>query len=202
MAVLVNFKICDNARECGGVGVCPTGALYYDEEKKTLAIDNDKCISCGRCEKECPIGAIRVTKTDEEYEQIKKSIEEDDRKIEDLFVDRYGATPLSDFFQIDEAEIAEKVKISKCVFVELYDDDSIECLLKSIPIKNLSQAIDDEVMYYKVGASHISLEKYDISSLPALLIFKNGNFEGAVEGYYSLDEEEVLLRKIKTIYNK
>ena len=32
MAVLVNFKICDNAKECGGITVCPTGALSYDDE--------------------------------------------------------------------------------------------------------------------------------------------------------------------------
>ena len=66
MAVQVNFKICDNAKECGGVAVCPTGAFSYDEEKNTIVIDNDKCISCGLCEKECPIGAIIVTKTEEE----------------------------------------------------------------------------------------------------------------------------------------
>lgn len=35
MAVLVNFKICDNAKECGGIEVCPTGALSWDEENET-----------------------------------------------------------------------------------------------------------------------------------------------------------------------
>ena len=27
MAVLVNFKICDNAKECGGIEVCQTGGF-------------------------------------------------------------------------------------------------------------------------------------------------------------------------------
>ena len=76
MAVLINFKICDNDKACGGVAVCPTGAIYYDEEKETLAIDNEKCISCGMCEKECPIGAIKVAKDEKEYEILKKQIEE------------------------------------------------------------------------------------------------------------------------------
>ena len=65
MAVLVNFKICDNAKECGGIAVCPTGALSWNEEKESIEIDNDKCISCGLCEKECPIGAIMVAKNSE-----------------------------------------------------------------------------------------------------------------------------------------
>ncbi len=98
MPVLVNFKICDNAKECGGLAVCPTGALTYDEKEKTLLIDNNKCISCGKCEKECPIGAISVAKTKEEYEKIKNEIDNDTRNIKDLFVDRYGATPFLTFF--------------------------------------------------------------------------------------------------------
>lgn len=77
MAVLINFKICDNAKECGGVAVCPTGALSFDEEKQTIIIDNDKCISCGKCEKECPIGAISVAKNKLEYDKIKQDIEND-----------------------------------------------------------------------------------------------------------------------------
>lgn len=44
MAVLVNFKICDNAKECVGIAVCPTGALSYDDDKNTIVIDNEKCI--------------------------------------------------------------------------------------------------------------------------------------------------------------
>ena len=41
MSVLINFKICDNAKECGGIEVCPTGALSWDEENETIKIDND-----------------------------------------------------------------------------------------------------------------------------------------------------------------
>ena len=36
MPVLINFKICDNAKECGGIEVCPTGALSYDDENKSI----------------------------------------------------------------------------------------------------------------------------------------------------------------------
>lgn len=42
MAVLVNFKICDNAKECSGIEVCPTQALSWDEKEETIVIDNNK----------------------------------------------------------------------------------------------------------------------------------------------------------------
>ena len=64
MSVLVNFKICDNAKECGGIAVCPTGALSWNEKKGTIEINNEKCISCGLCEKECSIGEIAFAKNE------------------------------------------------------------------------------------------------------------------------------------------
>ena len=94
MAVLINFKICDNAKECGGIEVCKTGALSWDEKKQKIKIDNTKCVSCGRCMKMCPVQAIFVAKNAEEYAKIDKEIKKDKRKISDLFIDKYGAAPL------------------------------------------------------------------------------------------------------------
>ena len=91
MPVIINYKICDNALECGGPEVCPTGAFTWDEEDQTLKIDNSKCTSCGLCAKECPTEAIIVVKTEDEYEKIKKEIEEDPRTKAELFIERYGA---------------------------------------------------------------------------------------------------------------
>lgn len=199
MAVLVNFKICDNAKECGGVAVCPTGALSYDEEKETIVIDNEKCISCGLCERECPIGAISVAKTDEEYDKIKKEIDEDRRTIKDLFVDRYGATPLSEFFMIKPEEIENKLNKDGIALVELYNDDSIQCLLKSIPVKDLTRDMDSNTLFYKVDADDDVLSKYGVSELPALLIFKENKYLGHIEGYFTIDEKESVVNKLNEI---
>ena len=194
MSVLINFKICDNAKECGGVAVCPTGALSWDEENKTIKIDNSKCICCGACERNCPIGAIKVAFSDAEYDKIAKEIEDDPRTVKDLFVDRYGAAPLSEFFMINEDEIESKLT-KGIVLVELYNDDSIECLLKSIPIKEITKDLPSDTLFYKVESS-------SNDNLPALLIYKNKKLLDKIEGYYTVDQKEELLEKINNIINK
>ncbi len=202
MAVLVNFKICDNAKECGGVAVCPTGALSFDEEKGTIVIDNDKCISCGKCERECPIGAISVAKNSSEYDKIKKEIESDKRTTKDLFVDRYGATPLSKFFMIESQQLKDKIEHNGIVMIECYNDDSIQCLLKSIPIKELSQDLPKDTLFYKLEVDEELIEQYKLNNFPSLLIFKDGKLCGKIEGYYSEDDKEILFEKINDLLNK
>ena len=199
MAILINFKICDNAKECGGPLVCPTGALTYDEKNETLVIDNDKCISCGLCEKECPIGAIRVAKTTEEYEKIKKEIDDDSRTTKDLFVDRYGASPLSEFFMIDAEEINHKIKNNSITLIECYSEESIQCLIKSIPIKDLTNDLPKDTLFYKVVCDDNIKNQYNLTQLPSLLIFNKGIFIGKIEGYYTTDEKDNILKLINNI---
>lgn len=199
MAVLINFKICDNAKECGGIAVCPTGALSYDDKKESIIIDNDKCISCGRCENECPIGAIRVARTEAEFEKIKEEIDDDPRTIKDLFVDRYGAVPLSEFFTIDFNEITQKGKNSNLMLVECYNDDSIQCLLKSIPIKELTKTLPKDTLFFKVEVTSEDIKKNNITELPSLLIYKNNIMIGKIDGYYEEEQKDDLINKINDI---
>ena len=199
MPVLVNFKVCDNAKECGGVAICPTGAITFDEKKETLVIDNSKCISCGQCENECPIGAIRVAKDENEYKKIKEEIENDPRKTKDLFVDRYGAAPLSEFFMLEAEKIEQKIDTNKIVLVELYNDDSIQCLLKSIPIKELVKDLPDTTTFYKIESKEDIEEKYEVKELPTLLVFNKGKLSGQIEGYYTDESKNEIIDKIKSM---
>ncbi|MDE5539906.1 MAG: 4Fe-4S binding protein [Bacilli bacterium] len=198
MSVLVNYKICDNAKECGGIAVCPTGALSWNEEKESIEIDNNKCISCGLCEKECPIGAIIVAKTEEEYNKIQKEIDEDPRTTKDLFVDRYGAVAISDFFCIDLNEIKDKAVKDCITLIEVYNPEVAECLLKSIPIKDLTNSLPKDTLYYKTECNEI-IPEYGITELPSLLVFKKGELLGHIDGYYTTDEKDIVLSKLKDI---
>lgn len=199
MSVLINFKICDNAQECSGIAVCPTGALSWNEEKEIIEIDNSKCISCGLCEKECPIGAIMVTKNEEEYNKIQKEIDEDPRTTKDLFVDRYGAVAISNFFKIELKDIKEKSEKDCITLIEMYNPDVAECLLKSIPIKELTKKLPNNTLYYKVETDNTNIEDYGIKELPALLIYKKGKLLGSIEGYFNNEEKENMLSNLNNI---
>lgn len=199
MSVLVNFKICDNAKECGGIAICPTGALSLDEEQETIRIDNDKCISCGQCENECPIGAIRVAATDEEYSVLQKEIDEDLRTTKDLFVDRYGAAPISPFFMLDAKEVEQKVKHKGITLIEFYNDDSIQCLLKSIPMKELTKDFPEDTLFYKVEATEEVIQKYAICAFPSLFVYRDGKLLGHIDGYFTVEEENTFLAQLNQI---
>ena len=162
MSVLINFKICDNAKECLGVEVCPTKALYWDEKKQTIAVDEEKCTLCKECEKACEIGAIKAATNKKEYEEYKKEIADDPRKVNDLFVDRYGAAPIHTAFQVKPEKFdIEILESNKLAVVEVYNNDSIECLINSIPIKMLFE--DKEIKYRKFEVKDDDfLNKYKI----------------------------------------
>ena len=203
MPVVINFKVCDNAEVCNAINVCPTGAFRWNKEKKTLEINEELCINCGLCatsEDSCQVGAIKFAKTEEDLEKIKKEIEEDPRTIADLMVDRYGSQPINMPFCCKEDELESVLTTSKICFIEVLKEELEECLIKSIPIKEIINNTTNNCLYRKVELeSDNIIKKFDIKELPALLIFKDNNLLGKVEGYYPIEQKEDFINKINDI---
>lgn len=203
MPVVINFKVCDNAEACNAINVCPTGAFYWNKKKKSLEVDEKKCINCGLCatsEESCQVGAIRFAKTKEELDKIKKEIDEDPRTVSDLMADRYGGQPINLPFYCKEDELPEVLTTSKICLIELFNDDSIECLIKSIPVKEIMNKTVKQAVYRKVELkTDLLIKKYKIKQLPVLLVIKNDKLLGKIEGYYSTEQQEEFINKINQI---
>ena len=196
MPAIINHKICDQASACGGISVCPVGAFTYNEKTKRIEINNDKCISCGACEKTCPIGAIGVVRTQEDFEELKQAIEEDPRNPDDLFVDRYGGDIINEDVMIEFSQIDDIIAKEDCL-IEIIDEDNIMCLLKSITYKDILSHSNHKTYYRCLITEDDEIFKYNVVELPSLLLCKNGKIEKVIDGYYEETEKQDLFKKLK-----
>ena len=48
MPAIINFKVCDNAKACNAINVCPTGAFTIQSDGKIL-IRESLCVHCSNC---------------------------------------------------------------------------------------------------------------------------------------------------------
>lgn len=199
MKALINFKICDNSIECSGIEVCPTKAMYFDNNLNTIVVDEDKCINCGLCQKACPVGAILVAKNEEEYNKYIKDIENDPRTVKDLFVDRYGAAPISNLVLGKNKDLDEKIKKNDLIFIEIFDFDTLNCLSKSIPITEITGIFNRVIPYYRIDKDDRFGKRYKVKEYPSLLVFSKGKLIGKIEGLFEISNREILEEKLKSI---
>jgi ferredoxin len=196
MKIIINHKICDQSPACGGIEVCPTGALYWNEDNKKIAFDDAKCIGCGACENMCPIRAIHLARDAMSEKQINDEIADDPRRSEDLFVDRFGG----DFVDTPETLSIDAMQIITetpgLTILELNNEDSIQCLLNCIPIADI-MGTDVEYSHIKVmNPDEKLLVDIGISELPALVVFRDGVQIGEITGFFenNSDAEQNLIK--------
>lgn len=210
--VLINYNICDNAPECSGIAVCPTGALYYDDEAKRIEFDASLCCDCGACADMdgdgCPIGAIMHASDDEDFKRMRAEIDAETRTTAELNVERYGASPIDEDVALEANECETfSSKASGFLLLEFFTDNSIRCLLHSIPIAHLKERVGD-FTHKKVFVENSEiiesikvLKKYELTDLPILMCYKDGKYLGEVVGYYMDKDEDTLVKKLKEFVN-
>jgi Fe-S-cluster-containing hydrogenase component 2 len=185
MSVLINKKVCDNSSGCSCINECPNKAFCYDENKKSVAVKESLCTQCRICMIACEAGAVKVARTEEE-----------------LFVDRFGASPIDDKYSLNIDRLETLIEDSnKMLLIELYkNDDSIKCLVNSVPIKEIIDVINKEISYRKCEVTDDNqLKQYDISIFPSLLLIKNQKIIGKYEGFCNIKNKEKLLNYFKSL---
>ena len=205
MPIKINYNICDNSPECSGMSVCPTNAIKWDDNlinllgtKGTLNVDNDNCISCGKCVSEdgCPVGAIIFAKSEEELSDFSKDFEIDTTKVESLFVDRYGAEPIDESVFVSSIDTIIN-NFNSLVILEEFSDSSIQCLINSIPVSTIIKKLGEKfpslnILYYKKAVESNELKE----SLPKLSIYENGIKIAQINGYYNSGQSDEFFKDI------
>ncbi len=66
---LFRKEACMHCTDAACVTVCPSGALYYNQDFKTVGMDKEKCIGCKECVAACP---FEVPRYDAKTEKVTK----------------------------------------------------------------------------------------------------------------------------------
>lgn len=172
MGVLINKKRCDNAEECPCILGCPAKAFYYDKEKETVAVHNELCINCRRCMITCEAGAVKVYRNEEEYKKLKTEYDDDAMTVEELFQDRFGAVSVDPKYKCDVKELDNLIAdANKPLLIEFYNENEATCLVNSVPIRKILEALENKVSYRKIVVKDLlQIDKFSIIELLALIL--------------------------------
>ena len=177
------------------------GALFWDESNRQIDYKPEICCDCGKCADACPVGAIMWGKDDEDYRKKQEAVDNNERSFEELAVDRYGAAPIIDIEPIDYRNIQDYLENSaaELIIIEIYSDDSINCLLHSIRVEEVLSWLEGKgrIQYQKAYVSENDhLDGIGIHELPSLMIYKDKKLIGNIEGYYTdAPDSKAMLRK-------
>jgi len=180
------------------------GVFFWDNNEKTIKTDLSKCTECGDCESFCTVNAIRYAKDKKQLKKIQKEIDKDTRTIADLFVDRYGSDTVVDVytFKLGKEKVQNRINSNRPVIIEFNSPDTIECLLKSIPISFIQEQFHKDATYSKFFIDAKDFADYGITNTPCLRFYNNGELLGSVDRYFENDEKFELFRLVRELGKK
>ncbi|MEE8715821.1 MAG: 4Fe-4S dicluster domain-containing protein [Coriobacteriales bacterium] len=63
VALVFSRRSCQHCTNAGCVRICPTGALFHNDDTGMVEFDQDKCIMCHYCRTACPFDVPRYTES-------------------------------------------------------------------------------------------------------------------------------------------
>ncbi len=203
MPVVINYKICDLAPECGGIEVCPTGAFFWNKKTKRPDVDNKKCTSCGVCARECPVNAILVATTEKEYQKLLKKVKNDPRSEKELWRERLGCqpgrTPPLATIVTQRNFSKEVLKAKGMIALDVWSEETLDCRYHSLLWDEVK--VSEKFKLRKLdGGKYTQLaKKLEATRLPTLLFFKDGQEIGRKEGYLYSKDKALVKKQIKRL---
>jgi NAD-dependent dihydropyrimidine dehydrogenase PreA subunit len=178
--IIFNYNLCDMAPECGGIEVCPTGAIHFDEKTKRPVWDESKCTFCLACTTPdaCPVGVIMYTRDEAEEKRIQELIGKDPRTADWLWQERYGVHPARvkpNAIILTKDNFDEAMKQPGYKIIDVWSEDTLDCRLHSPLYSELLKGIKKPVQIYKLDAGKYPRggEKLKLKELPAMIVLKD-----------------------------
>ena len=82
------------------------------------------------------------------------------------------------------------------LLIELFNDDSIMCLLKSIPYTEILENTT-YTSYLRCNVGEVGTLKYEVTELPSMLVCKNGKVVKVISGYFEDKNKDQLFKLLK-----
>jgi len=206
MKIIINHNLCDEAVECGGIEVCPTGAFYYDYKRKRVAIDESKCTLCLRCTlpDACPVGCILFARSIGDAKKIQSMIKEDPRTAKWLWRERYGCQPgktAPKAIEVTTANIDQVLTDNGYKLIDVWHPDFLDCRINSALFADLLDAAKKKLAIYKLNASTYPdlAKKLKVQQFPSLLLYKNDSEIWRLGGLIEPEKVKAVNKKLRSL---
>lgn len=204
--IIINQKICDKSPDCGGIAVCPSGALSFGQDSRAVKWDQNKCIFCLRCTlpDSCPIGAIMYARDEASEKTIIDTINSDPRSEDWLWQERLGVEPGKPSIakELTDQNFQEVFDSSENSLVDIWHEDYLNCRLHSILYQDIQKEIDN-LTFYKLDAKKYPqlIEKLGVKIFPTLQLIINGKNNLIYQGDIEDSKLSTIINSIREIIN-